>query len=74
MKVIESKLFELLRAIRREQRNTIKRRSHSIADLAPSENAEKQNTLAAIKNMGSIHKISGVDDVTVSEWIAEGRR
>jgi prevent-host-death family protein len=71
----KAKLSELLRAVRDEgQRYTITIRGESVADLVPSEAAQRQNTKAAIAAMRAFKKIHGVSAQDISDWVSEGRQ
>lgn len=70
----KAKLSELLRGVKQGQRYTITLRGEPIADLVPSESSSLKDTRSAITAMAKIHKIKGVSNKTLSEWITEGRR
>lgn len=70
----KAKLSALLRKVKRGQRYTITLRGQPIADLVPSGNALCQDAHAAVEAMRSIHKIKGVSNETLADWVAEGRQ
>jgi prevent-host-death family protein len=70
----KTKLPELLRQVQAGRRYTITLRGKPVADLVPSEQARRADTLAAVAAMRALPKVHDVDSETVGEWIAEGRR
>ncbi|MFN7098581.1 MAG: type II toxin-antitoxin system Phd/YefM family antitoxin [Gammaproteobacteria bacterium] len=70
----KAKLSELLREVKHGQHYTITLRGQPIADLIPSESATQRNAHAAVEMMHDIHKVVGVSEQTISEWIKEGRK
>jgi prevent-host-death family protein len=70
----KTRLSELLREVQRGQHYTITIRGQPVADLVPSANAVSPDVRAAVEAMRNMRKVVGVDEGTVAEWIAEGRR
>lgn len=70
----KAKLSELLREVQRGQRYTITVRGRPVADLVPSENADRKDAHVAVEAMRTIRKVQGVSAETVAEWISKGRQ
>jgi len=64
----------LLGEVQHGKRFTIVLNGSPVADLVPSESKKKQEVKAAVEAMRHIHKIQGVSDEMLREWIAEGRQ
>ena len=70
----KTRLPELLRSVKRGHRYTITLRGKPIADLVPGEGAEVKDSSAAVESMRSLHRVTGVPNEALNEWIREGRR
>lgn len=70
----KTRLPELLRQVQAGHRYTITLRGKPVADLVPSEQARRADTLAAVAAMRAFPKVPGVPTETLSEWISAGRR
>lgn len=70
----KAKLSELLREVQRGQRYTITVRGRPVADLVPSENADRKDAHTAVEAMRALPKVQGVSAETVAEWISKGRQ
>lgn len=70
----KTKLPELLREVQTGRRYTITLRGKAVADLVPSEQPRRADTLAAVAAMRAFPRVQGLDGQTIGDWIAEGRR
>lgn len=71
----KTRLPELLRAVRAGKRFTITNRGQPIADLVPSEDAERRDPKAAIEKFRKFLDANPVrSGVNARELIAEGRQ
>jgi prevent-host-death family protein len=67
----KTKLPELLRQVQAGRRYTITLRGKPVADLIPSEQARRADTLSAVAAMRALPKVQDIDPEMIAEWIAE---
>lgn len=70
----KTKLPELLREVRSGRCYTITLRGKPVADLIPSAQTRRTDSIKAVAAMRAFPKVRGVPAEAVGEWIAEGRR
>lgn len=69
----KTKLPELLRQVKNGKSFTITNRGEDIADLVPSESAQKKKRIEAVKNMQEFMRTRPVLGINIKELIEEGR-